>query len=291
VNKNTLVVASDALHYVRLTDGKGWDFEGTSKRGFSEFGRYGSNVMERNGKIYFATSNHMYCLDTMGTVVWQHQLPDKTASVSQIEFNEKYVIMTNYGTGWSGGKSGAAFLAAWHIDNGEQKYLQMIEPKDKIVDVYTNGTSNVMMCSKHVYLYNVYNGEKVIDVKIKGTPYQEYTRLLYPYFCLINNNEGNFVNVSEAYPDHSFWMSPRDESILRSDHRMRPVDTIAADKWWALYQRRPNYCLVRKDGTSALVRDGKKFAALYFNSASIVGNKLVSIEHNNIKVVDMKGWF
>ena len=291
VNDTTMVVVSDALHYIRITDGEGWDFAGEKVRGFSEFARYSSNVLIENNKIYFATTANMYCLDTSGRIVWKQRLPEKTGSVSYIDFNAQYIVMTNYGSSWTGGKTGAAFLAAWHKENGQQKYLQMVEPKDKIIDLYGNATSNVMICSKHVYRYNVYTGEKIIDVKIKGTPFENYYYLLHPYTCLVRDDDGKFLNIWEKYEDDSFWMNPQDESILRVDHRMRPIDTIAAENWWGLYKRKPEYYLVRKNGKSVMVRDGTKFADLYIKSAVEVGDKLVNIEKDRIRIIDLKGWF
>ena len=101
------------------------------------------------GHWLFADRRKLVRLDKQLNVVWEHELPEKTAAHSILLAQDSLVYMLNMGVGWNGAaakKAGRPFVAAYSVTNGKEVYMNMLSmKKDIIVDALLNTEGLFMM--------------------------------------------------------------------------------------------------------------------------------------------------
>lgn len=277
------IVASAGIHYMHLSTGGGWDFVPPITEGKHDDLRSSSNILIEDDRIYFASCEGIYCLNTSGKVIWQQRFPENTGSTATITWHEQYVNIISYGIDYEGNWTGVPFIAGFHKDSGKQKYFQSFELEQRIIDPYIGGSSMIVYARGVIQQYNLYTGEKTIEKKTKGSKLEQYDEIVRPDLCVINK-DGRFESVAEFYPDSYFLMN-KAGNIYRTDGAFEPIEIIESKNWWKLYQRIGDVQFIRGNDESLMIKNNKRFAALKTTSAFIMGDKIVDITEHEIKTI------
>jgi outer membrane protein assembly factor BamB len=296
--EETMAIISDEVHFFHLSDGSGWDYKGKiTPEGSSEFNKTTSNIVYENGKLFCASASNMVCLDTAGHEIWKTPFPENTASVSHLMATENYLLMLNYVMDHEGNWKGVPFIAAYNKTTGAQKYLSVIEMKERIFIPYTSGNmpfiindeAIVFSCKHVIYKYNLLTGEKILEVNTSVPPFNWYYMLLHPAKCYVKKGE-DFENAWGENSGNIFWLSD-DNDILITDWRFRPVDSISKDKWWRFYNKKGDVSFIQKDGKTLVIKNGKKIATLKLMNAEIAGDKIFSVADSHFAVAEISNLF
>lgn len=191
LNDSTILLSASGLHLINLKNSKGWDFDALTGEekdrmpnsfaintaaafigvGFGLVG-YGvfrsiyyfshtselywdlcSNVVNKEGTLYYASKKTITALELNGKVKWQTQLPKEITGNSDLVLIDSMLLMINKGYA-AIGKSrclyGTAYLAAFNIFSGKQKYLKQINLAESAITDFKlkNGVTYLLETNK-----------------------------------------------------------------------------------------------------------------------------------------------
>lgn len=98
-----------------------------------------SNVIFKDGKIYLADEEELYCLDEDLNVIWYSQLPKEKTSAMKIKIDGDKITLLSAGLAYLEGCSypvGKPFVAQFDVCNGKQEFLKYLDISGKISDAY-----------------------------------------------------------------------------------------------------------------------------------------------------------
>lgn len=116
-----------------------------------------SNVIFKDGMIYLADEESLYCLSDNLDVIWFSQLPKDKTSAMHISIDEDRITLLSSGLAYLEGCSypvGKSFVAEFNLENGKEIFYNNINIDGKIKDAYLGNGKAFFLTS---------NGLSVVD--------------------------------------------------------------------------------------------------------------------------------
>lgn len=318
LNDSTLLIAAAGLHTVNLNNGKGWDYN--TKTGAKDYtgtiaanaaglalgaltGTFVfttggqntvsdvvSNVLVDSTGIYFASKETIACLDYNGQEIWATPLPKDLASESTIFRSDSIIYMINKGYASMGYRRidfGAAFIAAFNANTGEQIYLYTMNAKNEEVVSFEKDKDTLTLIFKHkIAKYFVGDGSLLNEKYFK---LETYGKLEYfiddlVYLC----SDSTYTSVPSLDATKKYLYTDIGKTLVL-DHNLEVVNELDTEKLYVCFLQENDYKFIAKGRkTVVLDKHNKSIASLDISrSTKKVGTKLYCALDNSLFEIDL----
>lgn len=292
LSDNIILVIAGGLHTVDVKTGEGWDYhakmsENDPATPFAINEAF-SNILLKDGDIYFASASKISRIGTDGSVKWTKKLDRKQTSRSSIFEQGNTIYMVNYGLAYQGIRPilyGQPFIAAFNKETGDQLYQIPLGNKETRVHDYV---------VKNDLLYVLFKNKIFICQLNNGTILKEAqpdTKETGDMVSFIGDNA--YVNETKglhrlADDDSKTYIVTSKSVYIALDEAMNYLDTVNAKQLYFNFHTEKGYKFLCSTENTIIVNDANRtIANIESSHPSVIDNKLYSKYRDYLTETDL----
>lgn len=319
LNDSIVLVVSSGLHSINLKNGSGWDYNTiTGKNDYTStivantvgvalgvltgtyvipYGQHDvvrdivSNILIKNGNIYFASKENIVRLDQNGQVNWSFNLPKDKTSKSSIFIIDNVIYMVNKGYAFFGNRQidfGAPFITAFDKETGIQKFFsQTNDNKKQIIGYKVYNNEIILLYNDKIAKYSMADGSLVLEKNIDITSFGELQFIISDQTFI--KSETKYIPLIST-DSSKIYVYTKNGKTLEIDGKLELTNQIENDQLYFNYLKTNKLKFLAKGNETVVIDDiNLKIADLSVSKYTIlIGSKLYNIKDNNIEEINIK---
>ena len=253
-----------------------------------------SNVYSDSSGYYLASKDMISRINKNdGTIKWYSLFPDGYSSKSSIWGEDNRVFMLNYGYAFQYSlepfNHGTPFFAAFDKENGEQKFLSIINiQKNPILDFIIENEYLLLVFKDRLMKYSLSDGAQILDKTVDNKELGEL-RGFVGNRVYIEGANSTLANLTLSDISKNYIITSANK-ILIIDDELNIVGETDVNQLYTARLRIDDYLIVTKDNkTFILDADNKKIAEIDIALKPVlIGSKLYSIQENSFFEIDLE---
>lgn len=313
-DQNILIVAG-GIKKINLTDGSGWQYD--ARTGADDYKRTAavaavgiaaavvtgvgvvptgpdhvtglcSNIELDSGLIYFASRDHIMCLNKDGRPRWKTELPEKQTGNSTIWIANGRIYMVNNAWGILNGNKvnkGNPYIAAFDKKSGKTIYLTELSTKDKLFDISLTSLGDTLYAHSGdmLHLYDLVTGQRLLEINARERELNK-ARPFIRDEVFVRTSEGYFKTLKDLYPGERFLAG--EQGIIRINNKLQAVGTIDYNTW-ILFDKIGTTTVYSQRGKLAFVKDGLAESVINVGKGGLHGNLIIDFNEYELRIIDV----
>lgn len=317
LNDSNVLIKSNGLHFIDIYTGKEWNFYAKNFRyssiaysngtqglftGFfsisaatveQRFQGIESNTLIDSNYIYIAFNDGISKIDVEnGNIMWTAEFEKEVSSSSYLFEKEEYVYMINCGFAFMYGRPvycGKAFIAGYHKNSGEQKFMHYFGNRDLIPDFLIKDNYLILNINNRLLKFDL-EGNKILAEKTMLYSSSENTNLRFiqeNWFFTKNANQ--FIDLTKTDTSKIFAKVEKGE-IVQIDKDLKSEKWNNSNEFIFLNQYETSDFKFITDSKKTLMIDNEGNPIIEFDIISNVivkDNVLYYSQDNSLYIIDL----
>jgi len=320
---STILLTTIGLHSINLYTGSGWDYSATTSYKFITAGdaagfaldvlavlagstvvggknehvarNLASNVIQANGKIYFASKDKVVCLTDKGKLFWEHTFPESISSVTStssifIKNGMLYLLNKGYSEiNYVQKNFGKPFLAAFSMDKGDQEFYHLLDDQRQVNGYHVSDSSVTVLSRNAISEYSLKDGRMLRKNFINENIGE--LRYFIGEQVFIQASDSSYHSIVQTDPNKHYVMTDS-SNVLVFNNELILTDQIPEDARFIYYlnnsgyrffgQRNQTKIVNTKNETETVLKAGFESRVIGNTLYDARGDKLIAVNITEI---------
>ncbi len=296
ISDTTLLISSQGVHTLNITNGRGWSYQGETTRPTNPYNKvtHGAPVFHLNSEIlrdtannclFYADINYLTRLSENGDVIWESDLVDGQASKSKLILRNDTISVVNYGAatfGYQDINFGTPYIATYNAKTGIPISIKVLAQhrKDIIKDVVQKGDTLYLAFLNKVITFSLSSNEVLQEETFDPELYGDLVGFADSWGYTYENEE--LKSFNDSYPNKVFLISKT--AVFALNNNLSTARKYSYEEIRLQYQRYKGFSFVGNLSQSHIISpEGKVVALLDAPMGSVViKNTLFYIKGNSL---------
>jgi hypothetical protein len=320
---STILVVSSGLHRINTYTGKGWSFN--TETGDSKINKaavvttvggvalglltgvfvyntnmsnkiynIASNVVFDTNFMYFASREHITCVNNNGEIFWRENLGDNFGSKADIFLQDTVLYVINSGLANMNGRSieyGMPYIAAYGQKSGVKIYESILgsTKNDQIIHSKVEKENLILIRPDKLERYELKTGKFVNDKKFNPADSVNLRYFINKNFYELNSKNQYEIIVSDSSLYHIYTEG---NEIFHFNKNFELVGKTGQNEYSLNYATFNGYKFLTKGEDKTVVINAKDEIILELdatNRSYFHNGKMAIVKENTVKIIDLKG--